>query len=284
MIALVAMMLAAALPMDPASSAYADEKGNPLKAPEAVACSDSGAVVAGDTGNARLVLFTFKDGAFKGGTEVKADELGRPLRVQIDSKGNVLSLDAKTRRIARFGAGGAFSGFLPMKGVPPARGFFPASFKLDAQDNAWILDASSQRIVIVDAAGTYVREIALPQGASITDIAVDGRKVWAADARRAALWVAEKDVFVPLVKSMREYLNYPAYVTAAPQGALVIVDQHGNGVVLLGRDGNYLGRRLSIGSGEGFVYYPSQVCVDGKGNTFVADRGNNRIQAFTAGK
>src|ERR1041384_2275594 len=126
--------------MTQASSAYTDEKGVALRNPEAVACTSSGAVVAGDTGNGRLVVYRFKDGAFVGGAPVAFGELGRPRRLQIDSKGNVLSLDGKTRRIARAGAGGEFAGFLSMAGVPAVRGFFPTSFKLDGQDNAYILD------------------------------------------------------------------------------------------------------------------------------------------------
>jgi len=31
---------------------------------------------------------------------------------------------------------------------------------------------------------------------------------------------------------------------------------------------------------EGFLRYPSQICVGGDGSVFVADRGNNRVQAF----
>ena len=277
--------LAAALPLEPAASAYADEKGTALRGPEGVACTDSGAVIAADTGNGRLVVYAFKNGGFAGGTELRVPELGRPVRLQIDSRGNLLSLDAKTRRIARVGAGGQFLGFLSMKGVPLARGFFPISFKLDAKDFAWILDAASQRVVVVDPQGAFVRQVDLPGGGLITDLALDARgTLHAVDAKKGVLYRLDQGRFVAVTSTLKEVLSFPGYLAVTAAGQIVVVDQHGMGLVVLARDGAYLGRRLSIGSNEGAVYYPAQICIDSAGDLFVADRGNQRIQAFTPPK
>lgn len=280
------LLLAAALPLEPATSAYADANGVALRSPEGVACTDGGAVVAADTGNGRLVSFSFKDGKLVPGAEVRAPELGRPSRLQFDSRGNVLALDGKTRRVVRIGAGGAFKGFVELKGVPPAGGFFPISFKLDSADFVYLLDASAPRVVVVDAGGTFVRQLDLPRGGAFTDVAVDARgSLYALDGVRAQVYVAPAGRgFAPLGKPLKDVLNFPTYLTVTAQGLLVLVDQHGNGLVILGRDGSFLGRRLSIGWSEGLVYYPAQVCIDSRGNAFVADRGNHRIQAFVAPK
>jgi hypothetical protein len=53
------------------------------------------------------------------------------------------------------------------------------------------------------------------------------------------------------------------------------------GVVVLGNDGSYQGRQLTLGWSEGSVYYPSQLCVNEKGIAAIADRGNHRVQVFT---
>jgi DNA-binding beta-propeller fold protein YncE len=287
MIAQLALVIAAALPLDPASSGYADEKGVALRSPEGVACTDAGTVVAADTGNGRLVLFTFRDGKLVPGGEVRAAELGRPTRVQLDSKGNVLALDGKGRRVVRIGAGGAFAGFLQLAGIPQGNGFFPIAFKVGPGDAVYLLDASSARVVVVDPAGAFQRQLDLPRGGSFTDIAVDSQgAVYAVDGVRAQVYVAAPNTaaFRPLGKPLKDVLNFPGYLTLTSQGPLVLVDQHGNGLVVLGRDGSFLGRRLSIGWSEGLVYYPGQVCIDSRGDAFVADRGNNRIQAFIAPK
>ena len=279
------LALLAALPLEPAGSAYADAKGVALRSPEGVACTDSGTVVAADTGNGRLVTFRFQGGALAPGAEVRAPELGFPTRLQIDSKGNVLSLDGRGRRIVRIGAGGGFAGFVEPSGIPQASGFFPVAFKLDAADRIWVLDALSRRVVALDPAGKFVRQLALPAGGSFTDVAVDSRGgLFVADGVKGAIWTLQGDKFTPLTRSLPDVLSFASYLAVSAQGPLVVVDSHGNGLVALGRDGTFLGRRLSIGWNEGSIYYPGQICIDSRGDVFVADRGNHRIQAFTPGK
>jgi DNA-binding beta-propeller fold protein YncE len=275
---IAALLLAAALPLEPASSAYADEKGVALQSPEGVACTDSGTVIAADSGNGRLVVFAFKEGKFAGGTPVSFPELGRPVRLQIDSHGDVLALDEKNRRIVRVGAGGAFQGFVQIQEMPLGKGFFPVSFKLDAADQIYLLDATSSRVVVLDPSGRFLREFAAPPQS--IDVAVDSRgTVYTIDAH-GQLSVGG----APLGKPLKEFLNFPGSLTVAPQGVLVIGDKTGHGLVLVSREGAFLGRRLSIGWTEGAIYYPEQVCIDSRGDVFVADRGNHRIQAFTPGK
>jgi hypothetical protein len=49
---------------------------------------------------------------------------------------------------------------------------------------------------------------------------------------------------------------------------------------MLSQDGSFLGRQLSMGWNEGLLYYPTQMCINEKGEAFIADRGNSRIQIF----
>jgi len=59
------------------------------------------------------------------------------------------------------------------------------------------------------------------------------------------------------------------------------VDENGAGLVTLGQDGSFLGRQLAMGWSEGFLYYPSQMCANGRDELFIADRGNSRVQVFS---
>jgi sugar lactone lactonase YvrE len=101
-----------------AISIYEDEKNGALKQPEGVGCTDDGRLVVADSGNGRLVEFSFKGGQVSGGREVKLSQIRYPVRVQIDGKGNVLVLDRKTWRIGRVDANGAFLGYVEPQGVP----------------------------------------------------------------------------------------------------------------------------------------------------------------------
>jgi hypothetical protein len=260
---------------------YADTKNGPLKAPEGVACAD-GALVVADTGNGRLVSYDWKDGVVSGGAEIKLAQVTYPVRVQLDGKGNILVLDRKAKRIARLDRKGAFQGWVDVKGES---GVVPAAFKLDAADGLYVLDLTSNAVLALDPAGALVRKVELPKrGALFVDLAVDAAgTIYALDALGSEVWSVAKGgaEFKPLSKGLKDSMSFPSYLTSDGKGTLLVVDQNGNGIVLLGIDGSYLGRRLSIGWSEGAVYYPTQLCLTQGGELAVADRGNNRLDLFT---
>jgi streptogramin lyase len=259
---------------------YADAADVTLLTPEGVACDDRGAVVIADTGNGRLLTFTWKDGALGGGTQVKLSELPYPVRVQMDSKGFVLALDRRGHRIVRVDAKGAFAGYLEPHGGTSA--VTPAAFKLDASDNAYVLDLAGKRVVVVAPDGRVERELPLPRAAGLMDVAVDASgRIYLLDAVKAMVYAAEKSAksFEPLSASLKELISFPTYLTA-DRGKLYVVDQNGNAIVKLGVDGKFQGRELAMGWGDGNVYYPAQLCIGGD-DVFLADRNNNRVQVFT---
>lgn len=266
---------------------YSDAQEGALKAPEGVACTDNGHVVVADTGNKRLVLFTFKDGRLGGGTEVKIDQLPSPWRVQVDAKGDVHVLDLKTRKVVRVAANGTYGGMLLPKGIEGATEISTASFKLDAAGNYYLLDGKGRRVIVLDPGGNVTAQVQLPKESGVvSDIAVGaGGTLYAVDAVKAVVWTAEKGApaFKPLSASLKDRMSFPSYLTAS-KGRLFVVDQNGNGVVILGLDGSYQGRQLSIGWSDGLVNYPAQLCVTENGAVFLADRFNNRVQAFTIAK
>jgi hypothetical protein len=120
----------AAVGFTPAISLYADAKDRALSRPEGVACTDDGTVVVADTGNARLVTYSVKVGDVTGGAEIQVPQVTMPLRVQVDSKRNVLVLDGRSRSIVRLDPKGAFKGYVEAKGATGK--VVPAAFKVDA--------------------------------------------------------------------------------------------------------------------------------------------------------
>ena len=284
LVSLASLVFAASARADlalvPRGPLYADAKGVALKAPEGVGCSSTALVVA-DTGNGRLVAFDWKDGAVSGGSELKLQQVAYPVRVQLDSKGNMLVLDRKAKRIARLDSKGSFQGWVDPKGVT---GVVPVAFKLDSSDNVYLVDVAGSSVLQLDPSGTVTRKVEVPKGAIITDVTVDAAgTLYAVDAAGGLVWSVEKGgtAFKQLSKSLKEMMSFPGYITTDGKGSLFVVDQNGNGLVLLGIDGSYLGRRLAIGWAEGTVYYPSQICLTDAGEMVLADRGNNRVQMFS---
>jgi DNA-binding beta-propeller fold protein YncE len=268
-------------------SIYLDEKEEPLRLPEGVACGDKGVVVIADTGNGRLLTYAWRDGKLTGGTPLKLAEASHPVRVQVDSKGNVLVLDRRSRRIVRVDTAGKFAGAVEWRGAAGASTIAPSAFKLDAADNLYVLDVTGRRVIVSDPGGKVSRDLPLPRGeAEFTDVWVDGGgRILAVDAVGSRLWVAEAGAkeWKPLGGSLKDRVSFPIYLTGA-EGKLYLVDQNGNGIAVLNGDGGFLGRELDMGWLDGKVYYPAQMCVSAEGVAFVADRANNRVQVFSVSR
>jgi hypothetical protein len=256
-----------------------------MRQPEGVACNDKSALIVGDTGNDRLLRFTVEEKNVKPAGEIKVPQLSNPIRVQMNSKGDIFALDGKQRRIARFGPGGEFKDYVNPEGVPSPTSVIPRSFKIDRNDNIYMLDIFSARVLVLSPEGKYQRHLEFPKDSGFfSDLAVDFKgSIFLVDSVNAMVSVAAKDGkdFSPLTKSLREYLSFPTYITTDGRGVLYVVDENGAGIVLLGQDGSFLGRQLVMGWNEGLLYYPSQICLNDKGDLFIADRGNSRVEVFS---
>lgn len=266
-------------------SVYSDDKGGGMKQPEGVACSEKSLLVVSDTGNGRLLRYTFQEKALKAESEIKVSQLTYPLRIQINSKGEIFALDGKKRRIVRLSPEGAFKSYVDPEGIPSPSTFVPRSFKIDKNDNIHILDIFTGRVLVLSPAGKYQKQIPFPkEHGFFSDLSVDSKgNILLIDCVKAMVFSAPKDSdgFSALTRDLREYLNFPTSLTTDDRGTIYVVDENGGGIVILGVDGTFVGRQLTMGWTEGLLYYPSQICINGKGEVFIADRGNSRVQIFT---
>jgi hypothetical protein len=69
-------------------------------------------------------------------------------------------------------------------------------------------------------------------------------------------------------------------LTTDRQGRLFLVDRNGSKIIIVARDGSILGRLSAKGWKEGLLSYPSQICINDRGEIFIADTNNNRVQVF----
>jgi hypothetical protein len=208
-------------------SVYFDEKGTGLKQPEGVVCDARSVVVVGDTGSDRLVRYTFQEKSLKGGNEIKIPQLSNPIRVQMNSKGDIFALDGKKRRILRLNPDGTFKGYVDGEGVPSPSTFVPRSFKIDTNDNIYILDIFSARVLVINPEGKYQKQIPFPKEYGFfSDLSVDSKgTLLLIDCVKAMVFSAAKDSnsFSPLTKSLREYLYFPTGITTDSRGMIYIV-------------------------------------------------------------
>jgi DNA-binding beta-propeller fold protein YncE len=265
-------------------SVYQDAQEKGLKQPEGVACGKDSVFVVADTGNGRLVRYTFKNNLLMAGPDMKVPQLAYPVRVQIDGSGNILALDERQRRIVRLSPEGEFKEYVEPSGMPGSSPLVPRSFKVAANGNLYILDIFSANVVVLDAAGKFLRNIAFPDHVGfISDLAVDPREtVLLIDSVESVVYTAARDAkkFVPLTQSMKETVNFPTSITTDKKGTIYVVDQTGGDIIIIGQDGTFQGRQMAMGWKEGLLRYPSQACINDEGDFFVADRNNNRVQIY----
>ena len=261
---------------------YVDGKGAGMKQPEGVSCPGNALFVA-DTGNRRMLRYTIAGDKWTPGGEIVLPQLPFPIRVDVNSKGEIFALDGKSRRIGRVAASGDFLGYVAPAGEVQGD-IVPRSFRIDRSDNLYILDVYSARVLVLDPSGKIQREIPFPKEYGFfSDLSVDaGGNILLLDSvgKRVFKIAKNSSNTVPLSESLKEEVYFPTSIATDRQGTIFLVDQNGSGIVILGPDGTFRGRRLSMGWKDGYLRYPAQMCITENGTAFIADRGNNRIEVF----
>ena len=260
------------------ASLTADAQGNGFRLPEGAACSASQIAVA-DTGNGRLVTYAAQQGMMQPQAEVRITQLLSPAKLQMGPGGGLFALDAKKHRVVRLNPDGSFSAFATPEGL------LANGFALGGEGALYVLDPLKARVLVLDAGGKTLREIAYPPDhGQLIDIALDsGGTVYVLDAVNSMLFSAGKDAkaFTPLTQRMKEYLSFPASLTIDRRGLIYVTDRNAGKVAILDREGKMQSTQLGPGWKDGLLRYPSQICVTDAGDVVIADRENNRVQVFS---
>jgi hypothetical protein len=265
-------------------SAYRDNEGTGMSSPEGVACADNFFVVT-DSGNNRLIRYTYANNSLTPEATSKIKELSYPIALQITTGGDIYVLDGKLLKIARLGQDSTFKGFMSFSGVPGPQEVIPRSFKIEESSGLiYILDIFGGRVLVVDEGGNYKRHIPFPKSYGFfSDLTVNNRgDVLLLDSIQGVLYSASKDAheFYPLVNDLKEHTRFPTNLTTDRQGNIYIVDHHGGAIIVLGPDGRYQKTQLGFGWKESLLNYPSQVCISKENYLVIADTGNSRVQIF----
>ncbi|MEW6599877.1 MAG: NHL repeat-containing protein [Nitrospirota bacterium] len=265
-------------------SIYSDDKGAAVRNPEGVACDDESRLIIADTANHRLLRYVLKDRTLTSGEEIAAPQLTYPVLVKVNSAGDIFVLDGKQRRIVHLDAGGKFVGYLEPSGLPSPSSYVIKSFDIDADDNIYVSDIFSGRMIVLGPDGAYRAHINFPGDYGfISDLAVDFKgNVLLVDSVRSRVYSAAKGAqgFSPLTEGMKEQMRFPTNITTDNRGRIYLTDRNGSRIIVIGQDGSFLGLISELGWKEGLLNYPAQLCINAQGEMFVADTNNSRVQVF----
>src|SRR3954465_537336 len=194
---------------------------------------------------------------------------GEVTGVAVNSKGMVYVLSrgntsgpayaAAATQLLEFGADGKF---IREIGKNLYAWSFGHTVRIDPQDNIWVTDKGSDMVVKFNPAGRVLM--------------VFGRKQEASDRETAPL-----ERHKPPLPAETGRFRQVTDVAFDPAGNTYISDGYINSrVAKVDKDGRWLKSWGDPGKKPGEFNTPHSIAADAKGNIYVADRGNRRIQVF----
>ncbi len=194
--------------------------------------------------------------------------LGEVAGVAVNSKGHVFVYTRSGERSTVHGATAAQLYEFGPDGVfireigKDLYGFaFAHTVRIDVQDNIWATDEGTNMIIKFNPAGRVTMVL--------------GRKEEAAEP------AAPRPAGAPPLAPGWGSFNRPTDVAWDLAGNVFISDGYGNSrVVKVDKNGKWVKTWGERGSAQGQLNTPHSIANDAKGNIYVADRGNRRIQVF----
>ncbi len=161
----------------------------------------------------------------------------------------------------------------------------------DSADRVYVFHRGKQPILVFDRDGKFLRSWGDDHVKTAHGLRIDHENnVWVTDIgdHRVLKFNAEGKLLLALGKKGTlgegpDLFNKPTDVAVAPTGEFYVSDGYGNSrVVKFSREGKFLKQWGKKGTGAGEFDLPHAICLDKKGQVYVGDRENNRIQVFDA--
>jgi DNA-binding beta-propeller fold protein YncE len=140
---------------------------------------------------------------------------------------------------------------------------FAHAVRVDKDDNIWAVDEGTNMVIKFNPEGTKV-------------LMVIGHRPDAADAAPALPGQG-----APPPPAEHYTLNRPTDVAFDPAGDIFVTDGYGNSrVVKYDKNGKFIKDAGSRGSAPGQLNLPHTMAADAKGNVYIGDRSNSRVEVF----
>jgi len=211
-------------------------------------------VFVSDARNARIQVFDYQ-GHFLRQIEGEANtqaELGRPMNLTIH-RGELYVADYWNDRVQVYSLDGVYHRSIGGSGTEPGEFDSPGGVAINARGDLFVADFYNQRIQHLSADGQFIQQ-------------------WGT-TREAGFKAGE--------------FNYPTDVAIGDDGQLLVADGYNDRIQMFDASGNFLrkwGGPLAIniyGPFHGWFATVTSIAIGPKGNVFVADFYNDRVQKFS---
>ncbi len=268
-----------------------------FKHPSGIAVDSSGNVWVSDSENNRIEEFT-SYGAFVrafGTSGTGNGQLKSPQGLTVDTTGNVWVADSGNNRVEEFTSEGSFVKTVGTYGSGNGQLSKPTDVGLTAY-TVWVVDSGNGRIEEFTTAGGFMRTANTQlSGPNRLVIGSHEDAVWVTNYSGSVVAFNEngeyKFMFTPSVLSGETWSRTKPIATAINGAEVYVLGETPNTIVKYWLHGSYEPEGLaptyaskfgSSGTGSGQFKEPNDVATDSKGNVWVADSANNRIQEFSS--
>lgn len=216
-------------------------------------------------------------------------EMIRPYSVVTDSRGRIIVTDPGLAGVHVFDFEKQKYKFLSREEGKDALQS-PQCVAVDAQDNIYVTDSDTGKILVWDANLKYRRAIGSLKGGEgyfkrPTGIAVDSaaQRIYVSDTTRHKVFVLDMqgNVLQTIGKNGADIgqFNFPTELRLNGR-ELIVVDAMNFRVQVFDRSGQFLYGIGTIGEISGTMYRPKGVAVDGEGDLYVVDGIFDTVQVF----
>lgn len=223
--------------------------------PYGIAVGSSGQIFVTDAGGYCFYILSSTSGIMKrfGTPGSSGEKLNFPQGIALDDQNRIYVVDSNNGRVALFSDEGRLLNSFGDVGGTPGSFFSPRGISLLADGTICVADYRNHRIQLLDSSGQCKQTIG-SLGDDPTDIPVGSQRI---------------------------HLRLPTGVVYNERlRQFYIVDSKHGRVCVVSRDGGFLFEFGSSENSNNNLNLPEGIALDNKGNVYVADTMNHRVQAF----
>ncbi|MDJ1499470.1 DUF7619 domain-containing protein [Xanthocytophaga agilis] len=268
-----------------------------FNSPQAVFVDKHDNIWVADTKNNRIQKFD-KNGNFLmkiGQSGSENGEFNNPVDINLDANGNICVVDSGNFCLQKFDPEGKF---LKRFGSDVSAGGASAVARkivTDSEGNIWVTDRSKFYVRKFDGDGNLIQEVEL-KGSKLStpipalEIAIDSKgRFWTMDSY-SSIYVNNANGDLLFTRGLNTLGDNsdgifgfePRGVTTDIYNNIWVTDQENSRIQKFDKNGNFLMKFGSRGSGDGQFQGPIRMAIDRKNNIWVVDYNNYRIQKFDA--